>query len=211
MKRIGLFICLLLPLFMQAQTLRELFINMPDSICLLLTKNDRADFADFLDSKMRAQVKNKFGKQSEMKALTEDYLLLETTSASNLQVKLLPVNDSVDVIFAVETYKGPANDSRLTVYSTSWKELPLKDYITLPSLNDFLLASDTIDEERRNIALKKADMNLMAATFLPETNTLSFAYTTINYLDKEAAEELRPFLKPEQLVYEWKDGCFILK
>lgn len=211
MKRIVLFICLLLPLFVQAQTLRELFINMPDSICLLLTKNDRADFADFLDSKMRAQVKNKFGKQSEMKALTEDYLLLETTSASNLQMKLLPVNDSVDVIFVVETYKGPANDSHLTVYSTSWKELPLRNYITLPSLNDFLLVSDTIDVERKNIALKKADMNLMAATLLPGTNTLSFAYTTIDYMDKDGAEELRSFLKPEQLIYEWRDGCFILK
>lgn len=211
MKRIVLFICLLLPLFVQAQTLRELFINMPDSICLLLTKNDRADFADFLDSKMRAQVKNKFGKQSEMKALTEDYLLLETTSASNLQMKLLPVNDSVDVIFVVETYKGPANDSHLTVYSTSWKELPLRNYITLPSLNDFLLVSDTIDVERKNIALKKADMNLMAATLLPGTNTLSFVYTTIDYMDKDAAEELRSFLKPEQLIYEWRDGCFILK
>lgn len=211
MKKIGLFILLLLPVFMQAQTLRELFINMPDSICLLLTKNDRADFADFLDSKMRAQVKNKFGKQSEMKVLTKDYLLLETTSASNLQMKLLPLNDSVNVIFAVETYQGPANNSHVAVYSTSWQELPLKDYIILPSLIDFLSASDTIDVEKRKIALKNADMYLIKAVLSPDTNTLSFVYTTIDYMDKEAAMALHPFLKPDPLVYEWKNGRFILK
>lgn len=211
MKKIGLFILLLLPAFMQAQTLRELFINMPDSICLLLTKNDRADFADFLDSKMRAQVKNKFGRQSEMKALTKDYLLLETTSASTLQMKLLTVNDSVDVILAVETCQGPASDSRLTVYSTSWQKLPLKDYITLPSSDDFLSVLDTIDVEKRKIALKNADMYLMKATLSPDADSLSFVYTTIDYMDKEAAAALRPFLKPEPLTYEWKDGRFILK
>ena len=64
---------------------------MPDSMCLLLTKNNRADFADFLESNMRAQVKNKFENMSEMKTLTKDYLLLETTSASTLQMKLLPL------------------------------------------------------------------------------------------------------------------------
>ena len=49
---------LFLALFAQAQDARTVFINMPDSLMPLLTKVNREDCIDFLDSKMRAQVKN---------------------------------------------------------------------------------------------------------------------------------------------------------
>ena len=211
MKKILLLISLLLPSLMQSQNIKDVFINMPDSMCLLLTKNNRADFADFLESNMRAQVKNKFENMSEMKTLTKDYLLLETTSASTLQMKLLPVNDSVNVICAVETYNGPASDSHISFYSTDWKSLPMRDFITLPSVDVFLQVSDTIDIEKRNLALKKADMSLIKADLSPDFQTLIFTYTTIDYLDKDSSEELRSFLKTDPVIYEWRNGHFITK
>jgi hypothetical protein len=211
MKKILLLISLLLPSLMQSQNIKDVFINMPDSMCLLLTKNNRADFADFLESNMRAQVKNKFENMSEMKTLTKDYLLLETTSASTLQMKLLPVNDSVNVICAVETYNGPASDSHISFYSTDWKDLPMSDFITLPSVDVFLQVSDTIDIEKRNLALKKADMSLIKTDLSPDSQTLIFTYTTIDYLDKDSSEELRSFLKTDPVVYEWRNGHFITK
>ena len=211
MKKILLLISLLLPSLMQSQNIKDVFINMPDSMCLLLTKNNRADFADFLESNMRAQVKNKFENMSEMKTLTKDYLLLETTSASTLQMKLLPVNGSVNVICAVETYNGPASDSHISFYSTDWKDLPMSDFITLPSVDVFLQVSDTIDIEKRNLALKKADMSLIKADLSPDSQTLIFTYTTIDYLDKDSSEELCSFLKTDPVVYEWRNGHFITK
>ena len=211
MKKILLLISLLLPSLMQSQNIKDVFINMPDSMCLLLTKNNRADFADFLESNMRAQVKNKFENMSEMITLTKDYLLLETTSASTLQMKLLPVNDSVNVICAVETYNGPASDSHISFYSTDWKDLPMSDFITLPSVDVFLQVSDTIDIEKRNLALKKADMSLIKTDLSPDSQTLIFTYTTIDYLDKDSSEELRSFLKTDPVVYEWRNGHFITK
>ena len=211
MKKILLLISLLLPSLMQSQNIKDVFINMPDSMCLLLTKNNRADFADFLESNMRAQVKNKFENMSEMKTLTKDYLLLETTSASTLQMKLLPVNDSVNVICAVETYNGPASDSHISFYSTDWKDLPMSDFITLPSVDVFLQVSDTIDIEKRNLALKKADMSLIKADLSPDSQTLIFTYTTIDYLDKDSSEELCSFLKTDPGVSGWRNGHFITK
>jgi hypothetical protein len=44
---------LFLALFAQAQDARTVFINMPDSLMPLLTKVNREDCIDFLDSKMR--------------------------------------------------------------------------------------------------------------------------------------------------------------
>lgn len=209
MRKVCLLALMMVTTLLQAQTMKEVFIDMPDSLCILLTKNNRADFADFLESNMRAQVKNKFDKVSEMKVLTKDYLLLETTSSSTLQMKLLPVSDSVKVVCVIETYKGPAADSRIFFYSTEWEELPIKDYLFEPNFKSFLLSADSIDVERREIALAKVDMNLMKADLSPDAYTLSFLDTTLDYLDKESAEELRPFISSNPIIYHWRDGKFI--
>lgn len=204
--------CMLLlgSLASQAQSLRTLFVNMPDSLSLLLTQNDRADFVDFLDSKMKARVKNEFEGMSELKELTVDYLLLQISSSSTLQLKLLPVNDSVQVVFAVETFSAPAANSFLRVFDTGWHPLPLADYVdALPVQDDFLLKADTVDVARRNDALRFADMFLMKADLNPETLQLEFIYTTPDYMDKESAEALKPYLVAEPIRYGWQSGRFV--
>lgn len=211
MRKIFLAGVLLFSALIQAQDMKSVFINMPDSISSLFTKVNRADFADFLESNMRAQVKNKFGNMSEMKTLTKDYLLLESTSSSTLQMKLLPVNDSVHVVCVVNTINGPAADSEISFYSTDWKELPVDTYFSYPSVDLFFQTGDSIDTEKFEVARSKADMNLMKATLSPENETLSLAYTTIDYLDKESAKELNVFLKEQPIMYEWKGNRFLMK
>ena len=61
----------------QAQEAKTLFINVPDSLCPLLTKVNREDCIDFLSSKMKAQVENRFGQKSEMTDLSKDYIRMQ--------------------------------------------------------------------------------------------------------------------------------------
>ena len=75
----------------QAQDMKALFVSMPDSIAPLLTKVNREDCIDFLASNMKAEVKNRFGQPTELKKLTDDYLYLQTTSKSSMEMKLLPI------------------------------------------------------------------------------------------------------------------------
>ena len=60
--------------YLQAQEAKTCFKNMPDSICPLLSAVNRADFIDFLESKMKAEVTNSFGGKSEMTELSPDYI-----------------------------------------------------------------------------------------------------------------------------------------
>jgi len=50
---------------LQAQEAKTFFKNMPDSLSPLLTAVNRADCIDFLESKMKAEVTNRFGGKSE--------------------------------------------------------------------------------------------------------------------------------------------------
>lgn len=194
---------------LQAQEAKTYFKNMPDSICPLLSAVNRADFIDFLESKMKAEVTNSFGGKSEMTELSPDYIHVKMTPQSSWQMKLLPVNDSTKVVCVVSTVCAPACDSHVKFYTADWKELAASSCLpALPLLDDFIAeASDTVDVYEYQDARRQADMLLMKAELSAKDATLTFTFTTTDYMGKEAAEKLKPFVR-RPIVYTWNQGKF---
>ena len=79
------------------QEAKKIFVNMPDSLSPLLTAVNRADCIDFLESKMKAKVENRFGRESEMTELSKDYIRVQMTPQSTWQMKLLATSDTTQV------------------------------------------------------------------------------------------------------------------
>lgn len=209
MKRLLLICLMFCSLMVQAQDLKSLFVAMPDSLSPLWTEVNRADFGDFLASNMKARVRNRFGNFSEMLKLTDDYLLMQSTSVSTMEMKLLPVNDSVNIICMVQTYQAPVADSRISFYDTAWKELPVSQFIQLPEESVFYKTPETTAQADLLADVRKyADMYLLKASLSEKGKTLSFVYTTPEYMDKENSDRLTSCLNMKQLEYEWRDGKF---
>ncbi len=196
---------------LSAQSAKSCFTQMPDSLSPLLTAVNRADFIDFLESNMKAEVTNRFGGKSEMTELTPDYIRVQVTPQSTWQMKLLPVNDSIRLICTISTVCAPVCDSHIKFYTHDWKELPSVPYLsTLPGMDDFIApATDTVNVYRYRDARLQADMLLMQADLSGKDDTLTFTFTTPGYMSKEAAEKLKPFLR-RPVSYIWKEGKFIL-
>lgn len=192
-----------------AQEARTLFVNMPDSILSLLTPVNRADCIDFLDSHMKAVVTNRLNGQTEMTRLSPDYICLQLTAQSTWQMKVLPVSDSLRVICTVATACAPACNSRLRFYSTSWEPLPASRFMpALPGVEDFLLPRpDSVSYYKYREAIQQADMPLLQMSLSPDDTTLRITLDTPAMLEKEAADELKPFIRRE-LIYNWKEGVF---
>ena len=193
-----------------AQDMKTVFINMPDSIMPLLTKVNREDCVDFLASDMKAVVRNRFGENSEMKEMTDDYLCMQVTDVSSLQMKLLPLNDSVKVICMVKTVCAVACDSEIRFFDTRWKELSSKDYVQLPAKDFFYQQTDLDDDERVEI-LNKADLYLKKISLSNENTELLVEYTTPLYLNKDDRGKLQKELKEDPVILEWVNGCFQIK
>ena len=85
-------------LFFAHKLAKTCFTNMPDSLSPLLTAVNRADFIDFLESKMKAEVTNRFGGKSEMTELTPDYIRVQVTPQSTWQMKLFNSETTVPVL-----------------------------------------------------------------------------------------------------------------
>ncbi|MEG1564487.1 MAG: DUF3256 family protein [Bacteroides sp.] len=191
----------------QAQLAKTVFVQMPDSLLPLLTAVNRADCIDFLESQMKAQVDNRFGQKSEMTALGKDYLCLQLSPQTTWQMKLLPASDSTKVICVVSSACAPVCDSRIQFYTTDWKELPASDFLKLPVMNDFIIAPDAADADAFGHALQKADMLLLKADLCKTDEGLTFTLTTPEYMEKETAEKLKPFLR-RSLHYRWQANQF---
>ena len=191
-----------------AQDMKTVFVAMPDSIVPLLTKVNREDCIDFLDSNMKAVVKNRFGNVAEMKVLTDDYVQMQVSEVSTLEMRLLPVNDSTRVICMVKTVCASACDSSVRFYASDWSaELAAKDFLQVPSGDDFFLPNDSLTDEAA-LARKMADMHAMKASLSKDDASLTFVYTTPDYLNKEDREKLLPLLKKEPMVLRWSEGRF---
>lgn len=194
----------------QAQQAKLCFVNMPDSLCPLFTAVNRADFIDFLESNMKAEVTNRLGGKSEMTELSSDYLSIRTSSQSTWQMKVLAVNDSTQVICTVSTVCAPVCDSHIRFYTSRWKELPAADYLpsTPLSIRDFLLpAADTTDIYRYEQACREADLLLVKASLNARKPTLTFRFTTPEYMEKEAAKQIKPFVQ-DSILWVWQEGKF---
>lgn len=190
------------------QTAKDSFKAMPDSLTPLLSDVNKADFIDFLESKMKAEVTNRLGQKSEMTELTPDYIRMQMTSRSFWQMKMLDVNDSTRVVCTVSTVNGPVPDSDIRFYTPGWKELPVASFIQLPAQSDFLSVPDSLDDNGVQQALSQADMPLVMADLSSKSDTLTFTFTTPRYMDKEANEVLKPFIRP-LLKYVWREGRFV--
>lgn len=212
MKKFCAFLCFAFigVVFLQAQEVKNYFKNIPDSLCPLLTAVNRADFIDFLESNMKAEVTNKFGHKSEMTRLSSDYICVQMTPQSSWQMKLLSVNDSTQVICTISTACAPACDSDIAFYSTDWKKLPNSSFLPQqPVMHDFMNERpDSVDVYKYQNMISQADMLLMKAEFSAEDDNLIFIFTTPQYMEKTVSEKLASFIK-ESIVYTWKRGKFI--
>ena len=104
----------------RAEDLRTLFIGMPDSIIPTLTKSERMDFLDYMDSGMRARVQNKLGGESEMISYTDNSLAVRTSRSGRLDMALFRKKDGGNLICIIKTVTARYDDSRLSFYNEDW-------------------------------------------------------------------------------------------
>lgn len=133
MKKFVLLLILTISTTLSAQQvkMRDVFAQAPDSIFPLLTKNNKLDCIDFIENKMRARVKNKFDTYSELTSLTDNFLRLQISEKSSVEMKIF--NDSL--LCLVRTYYGPAADSQIYFYNVKWE--PVNYKIEQPKVDDF--------------------------------------------------------------------------
>src|SRR5574344_1776009 len=81
-----------------AQSADFYFIKLPLDFLPDLPVNSRKDLVDFYKNERTSVMPSAFGGEMTVKEMSSSYLYLQTSSVTSLQMKLLPLNDSVNII-----------------------------------------------------------------------------------------------------------------
>ena len=152
MKRIAITTLVTLMAMMECMaadtlTIRQVFTDMPDSIIPYLTRNNRLDFIDFMDSNMKAEVTTEVGGKSLMTALTDDSLSIRLNDAARVDMLLAAPRQPADtkaVICLVRTI-GVGEE---------WSESYVEYYSPRRERLDRVPELEAVDKERLSLLTK---------------------------------------------------------
>lgn len=209
MKKFLLIVCILgVVMPMSARTMKQLFTEMPDSLLPVLFRSDRLDCMDYLASGMKASVKNNFGEQTTLVKLTADFALLDVSSVSLCEWKLL-VNGTDSMICMVHTYLVPVAESRVMFYDMKWKPRSAANVLVLPTAKDFEVLPAGSSRQAMDDCLSQAGLERIAATFSKSKTEDTLTFTlSMDDGNPDLKKSLSPYLK-EKLEYVWQKGRFV--
>jgi len=196
MKRTLIVICFLTCwIGVSAQSLREVWIEMPDSVMPYITKSQRTELADYIDMKAVSAVLNTFGDSVRIERMTKDYLLVKANKAMRLEIKLLDNN----TLALAQTWMGPAAESKLSLFNLQWQP---KEAVVAYKAN--IVKPDSMSDE------DFADLKTLMSPRLKEyrlsadNNSLSVSW---NYplLSKKDVKRVTELLKTQVLNWTGKD------
>lgn len=72
----------------RAQTMKEVWVSMPDSVMTLLTRNNRLDCLDYWEAGQEGHVTNRLDGEIKILFLSEDSLSVSDTGMSRYEIRL---------------------------------------------------------------------------------------------------------------------------
>ena len=213
MKKIFIIATLLIAtlLHVDAQSpMRDLWIQMPDSVVAYLDVNSRTEMADFYEMKVKTCSKNLLEGKSAIDSLTSDYIHVTLNSSTTLQIKKLQTESSF-VICLIKTFTAPEPESEVSFFSSSWK--PLKDTFGLPVTNDasslikqFTTRPDTISQERYEELASMLDPVMISAEMSVNEQVVTFSLSH-PLIEKSEILNINAIFK--QRKFKWNGQTFI--
>lgn len=153
-KKILLGILLMYPAFtISAQTLKDAFVNMPDSLLPSLSHNNRLDMIDFINSGMKAEVTNLFDGKSSMSMLNDRYLKIQLNDYVSVEMMLFTdstasVQDSSSTyICMVTSYGAVPIESKVCFYDYRWNSRNKKHDFVGRYKSDLICRPDTMSTD----------------------------------------------------------------
>lgn len=189
------------------QDITTVFSAIPNSVIFGLDADEKDKLLDKTDTS-KLVVESSVYSGIERKAMTDDYISLQTSSSSNIQIKLLPLINDSKIVCVVRTVCGKACDSQVKFYTTSWAGIDNMGLMPLVSINDFISSNADKDSEAFKNAYAALDMNPVKIILSETENTATIESDIKSYLSKDDYEKIEPFLTKEPKILTWNKNEF---
>ena len=197
MKKIFLILLVtfsLLPL--NAQNMRQIWLEMPDSIVPYLNRSLRTELADYVTMGMKSEVMNALRDTTRIEKLTDDYILVQLSNATKLEIKSLDAS----TIAMVQTWCGPLAESKLSLFSNNWEAKQLNI-----DVSPMFVKPDTMSQQRYSELLDMANVTMNEMQLSVKDNSLTIKYS-VPLLSSTDKKEMQAILRQRKL--NWNGTTF---
>ena len=184
----------LLPL--NAQNMRQIWLEMPDSIVPYLNRSLRTELADYVTMGMKSEVMNALRDTTRIEKLTDDYILVQLSNATKLEIKSLDAS----TIAMVQTWCGPLAESKLSLFSNNWEVKPLSI-----DVSPMFVKPDTMSQQRYSELLDMANVTMSEMQLSVKDNSLTIKYS-VPLLSSTDKKEMQAILRQRKL--NWNGTTF---
>lgn len=197
MKKIFLILLVsfsLLPL--NAQNMRQIWLEMPDSIVPYLNRSLRTELADYVTMGMKSEVMNALRDTTRIEKLTDDYILVQLSNATKLEIKSLDAS----TIAMIQTWCGPLAESKLSLFTNNWEVKPLNI-----DVSPMFVKPDTMSQQRYSELLDMANVTMNEMQLSVKDNSLTIKYS-VPLLSSTDKKEMQAILRQRKL--NWNGTTF---
>ena len=194
---------------MEAKSMKDLLVSMPDSMMPTLNSNLRLEFAELQEMGVKAEVKNLLGEVSVMDTLTQDFVQVRMSKVSTLQMKKLPMENGDSVLCVVKSFAGPEKESELYFFNQEWKVLDASRFWGGKRIEDLaetlVQKPDTMSESRFADLKAMIEPKMVSALLLQNENALvvRLASPLLSADDKKVVNAIKL-----QRKFNWSNGSF---
>lgn len=198
-----IFLIAIVPTLMWGQSITDIFKTMPAA---MLPGFSDANKTMLLVDTTSSVIPYPLG-NIELTGYSEDFLAIKTSSAGTMQIKLLPLINDSKIVCVIKTVCGDFCDSNIQFFSTDWQALDKKPL--LPTINKqlFLDMSQQSNTTFQH-ALASADILPISMQMAPDNLNLTLTYNITDYLSKEDAQALQPFIARKEITLSWNKSRF---
>ena len=106
--------------------MKDIWLSMPDSIIPYLDKNLRLQFLDYESLHVNTTVTNKLHGESKLDTLTSDFIRIQLSQSSSIEIKRLPYAAGDSILCVIKTYGTDMKESQIAFYKQQWDTLPIR-------------------------------------------------------------------------------------
>ncbi len=200
MKKVIPILCILITISCQlsAQSIKDIWISMPDSIVPYLTIDLKKELVNNAKLSIKAQVINLLGDTTKVDTASDKYMKVVLSKRSTLELIELDKN----TIALLMTFHGPLKDSNLSLYSKDWTLIKNKVRLSVTAIKPSPMSDEEYDE-----CVKLMCPSLRQIAYLPDENVFlpKYSFPLLSGDNKEKANSILT-----QTKYKW-DGSELKK
>lgn len=189
------------------KTMKDVLAAMPDSIIPYINAAQRAELCKFSHTGDTLKVKNALNGDVYIDSISDTFLKMRLNSATDFQLKMLPLNDSTQILCTVKTLRKPVADSSIRFYTTDWNAV--NDTFGLPDKNDTeamlnLLTArpDTMSNDRYKELRDKIEPVIVSIDIASSEPVFTYSLS-LPLLNKKERDEVKAIIK--QKSFNWNN------